>query len=623
MALDKSSSIPGYHIIKEIGQGGMATVYLAEQESDGCKIALKIIKPNLCKEHSWNDRFLYEAEVISQLSHPNIMPLLDIGQVNDQSYLAMEYIKGGNLADKIQQGLSIEDVINTLRDIATGLDFAGSNGFIHRDIKPENILFREDGTAVILDFGIAKSVNDNSRFTQTGVIVGTTSYMSPEQAQDFTLDPRSDIYSLGIVLYEMLTGAVPFQADSMLTVLMKHINNEPEPLPKNAALFQTIMDKMLAKQPQERYQNAAEILTDLDTLQYAHDNAIRLPVKKHGKNRTAASRAVATHISKKDLLPAIGIVLLLTIPGISGAVYMSTIEQQEQSILMEKRLITQDLKTAKERLNDQPMQSMTLLRDVLKKDKHNQQAIQLMQQLEHNYIAKAGFLITKKDIEATEQLFLQIKQLKLPASAFIETQIQLAELKKIKVIELANKKARQELMKNMPDILPDVPDAAPLKPVKTQRHKAVEIKKSEAELLALAHIQQLKSQKIALKAFNETLEINALAQAENNAKDALFNALSSQDFAQQSNSLNDAWFAVQQTFSIDENNIEAKKVQKTIIAVYENKLKLLIDDKSFDNAKIFLKQIQENNISSLKISHLTKRLKEKMRHKNRVLTGGF
>lgn len=244
----------------------MASVYLALQESFGRPVALKIMSDQLGQDDVWAQRFMHEARIVAQLSHSNIVPVFDVGSHGGRFYISMELLKGGKLDEKMQRGLPAAEAIRIACGVAAGLDYAGSKGFVHRDIKPDNIMFRDDGTPVILDFGIAKQKDGDSKMTKTGTIVGTTGYMSPEQAMGQELDERSDIYSLGIMLYELLTGTVPFRGDSAVAVLLKHVQETPPPLPASLSVFQPALDKALAKKPEDRYKRASEMVEHLQAL---------------------------------------------------------------------------------------------------------------------------------------------------------------------------------------------------------------------------------------------------------------------------------------------------------------------------------------------------------------------
>jgi serine/threonine-protein kinase PpkA len=260
--------IPGYRIIKPLGKGGMAVVYLAVQENFEREIALKIMAKHLLSDSSFGERFLREARIVAQLSHQNIVPVYDVGHFGDFHYMAMDYLPEGDLKGKLKKGLPLSEGINIIKAIATGLDYAHSKNFIHRDIKPENILFREDGGAVISDFGIARNTESETRMTMTGTVIGSPHYMSPEQAEAAHLDGRTDLYSLGVIFYEMLSGAVPFSGESAISIGVKHITAELPPLPADMIEFQEFIDIALAKDREERFQTGAEFRDALDEVSY-------------------------------------------------------------------------------------------------------------------------------------------------------------------------------------------------------------------------------------------------------------------------------------------------------------------------------------------------------------------
>jgi len=261
-------NIPGYIIHERLGFGGMATVYLAEQKSNKRKVALKVMSNRLGEEDVWARRFIQEAEVIAQLTHPNVVPVYDLGTHDGCFYIAMELLEAGSLKERLAEGLDVPEALKIVAGVAAGLDYAAEKGFVHRDIKPDNIMFRGNGDPVILDFGIVKQIDETaSAKTQTGMIIGTAAYMSPEQAQGHELDQRSDIYSLGIVFTEMLIGRQPFQGDSDVATLLMHLK-EPLPiLPSGLEVFQPIIDKSLAKDPFRRYTRAREIIDHIQSLE--------------------------------------------------------------------------------------------------------------------------------------------------------------------------------------------------------------------------------------------------------------------------------------------------------------------------------------------------------------------
>ena len=257
-------NIPGFDIDRMIGEGAMATVYLALQRSLERKVALKIMAPALAADASFCERFLREGKTLARLAHPHIVTVHDIGNAGEHYYMAMEYLPNGTLGERITAGLSPEQGLQYIRQIASALGYAHSQGLIHRDVKPANILFRADGTAVLSDFGIAKSLDDRTQFTQVGFAVGTPNYMSPEQARGLDIDGRADLYALGVVLYEILVGELPYMGTDALSTALAHLTQPLPELPIQHSRYQTLLQRLLAKNPDERFSNAGELLSALD-----------------------------------------------------------------------------------------------------------------------------------------------------------------------------------------------------------------------------------------------------------------------------------------------------------------------------------------------------------------------
>ncbi|SDZ79009.1 bifunctional serine/threonine-protein kinase/formylglycine-generating enzyme family protein [Microbulbifer marinus] len=262
-----SLEIPGYRILKKINQGGMSTVYLAVQRSVGRQVALKVMSPVLNADPIFSERFQREANIVGQLSHPNIVAIHDIGRYRSLNYIAMDYMPGGSVSDRLAKGVMEPlEALNVTRQIALALDHAHGKGYVHRDLKPENILFREDGSAVLTDFGVARAVARTTRMTSTGMVVGTPHYMSPEQARGAAIDGRADLYSLGVVFYEMITSAVPYQADEAVAIAIKHLTDPIPRLPARHSLYQNLVDRFLAKDPEHRFQRGLDVVDAIDQL---------------------------------------------------------------------------------------------------------------------------------------------------------------------------------------------------------------------------------------------------------------------------------------------------------------------------------------------------------------------
>lgn len=258
--------IPGYDIEGEIGEGAMASVYLATQRSLERKVALKVMAAALAADPSFCERFLREGKTLARLSHPHTVTIHDIGNVGELYYMAMEYLPNGTLKERIAAGLTPEQGVTLIRQIASALGYAHAQGLVHRDVKPANILFRADGTAVLSDFGIAKSLDDRTQFTQAGFAVGTPSYMSPEQARGQEIDGRADLYALGVVLYEILVGKLPYNGTDALSTALAHLTEPLPELPVHHGRYQGVLRKLLAKDPADRYPDAAALLLALDQL---------------------------------------------------------------------------------------------------------------------------------------------------------------------------------------------------------------------------------------------------------------------------------------------------------------------------------------------------------------------
>ena len=259
-------TIPGYDIQRELGRGGMAVVYLAIQQSFGREVALKILPREQADDADFAERFLREARIVSQLVHPNIVTVYDVGVHDGYRYLSMEYIHGQDLK-QAHGSLSRRELLRAIKDVARALDYAASKGYVHRDVKPENIMIRnEDGRVVLMDFGIARGNSTTLNMTRAGKAIGTPYYMSPEQTKGLPVDHRSDIYSLGVVLYQMLAGYVPYDADSAVAVGIKHLTEPIPMLPDSLRILQPVINTAMAKDPDHRYQTAGEMIAALDQI---------------------------------------------------------------------------------------------------------------------------------------------------------------------------------------------------------------------------------------------------------------------------------------------------------------------------------------------------------------------
>ena len=263
-------SLGKYRIVARLGQGGMAEVYKAYQPGLDRYVAIKVLHPHLAQDREFVSRFEREARSVSRLRHQHILQVFDFDSENDQHYMVMELVNGPNLGDefayrqRVGQTYSLSEIGRLLIALCQGTAYAHQQGMIHRDIKPSNLMFTEDGQLLIVDFGIARILG-NTQYTVTGALIGSPAYMSPEQGQSGHADARSDIYSIGIVLYELVTGRPPYKGDTPMATILKHIT---ETLPLPTAIqpdlpsnIEWLILKALSKKPEERFQTGLEMAT--------------------------------------------------------------------------------------------------------------------------------------------------------------------------------------------------------------------------------------------------------------------------------------------------------------------------------------------------------------------------
>lgn len=270
-------TIGKYRLLEPLGQGGFSTVYRAEHMTLGNEVALKVLRSELAQDETFVRRFRREARRTVLLDHPNIVRVLDLDQVDGQLFIAMEYVPSQDLHDVLimEKLLPLDRAVGIIRQLASALDYAHRRGLVHRDVKPGNVLVREDGVVKLTDFGLVKA-SEGSQLTQTGTTLGTPAYMSPEQTQGEPVDSRADLYALGVMAYEFVTGRVPFQGDTPVSVVYMHVHETP-PLPsmisqRAAGPVEPVLLKALAKNPADRYQTGSALANALSEAIYALDD---------------------------------------------------------------------------------------------------------------------------------------------------------------------------------------------------------------------------------------------------------------------------------------------------------------------------------------------------------------
>ena len=254
--------IKGYRFIKRLAVSEHSALYLAQKDTEDHQVVLKVLRqvPDFSDGLGAFDRFLQEYEMIAELDHPNIVDIYDLGVSDDHAHIAMEYVPGGDLKERIKKGVSEAEAIDYTRQIASALTQLHSLGILHRDLKPGNIMMRDNGSLALIDFGLAKRMRLEQEITGNGEIFGTPYYMSPEQGHADDVDERSDVYSLGIIFYEMLTGKKPFVGADAMSIIFKHTKSPVPVLPYHLSRHQALINLLLAKRPEDRLQSAQEVL---------------------------------------------------------------------------------------------------------------------------------------------------------------------------------------------------------------------------------------------------------------------------------------------------------------------------------------------------------------------------
>ncbi len=263
-ALPEQNLDIGYKFVRLIGQGAMSHVYLAERVIDKQSLVLKVLDLTKAESQTLIDRFLLEAELIADLDTPFVVKIYEHGMTENYGYIAMEFFSRGDLKQRMELNISPEVAFNYMQHICYGLSAIHRIGVVHRDLKPANIMFRGDDSLALADFGISKRIEQGTGLTSIGQVLGTPHYMSPEQGEALSVDGRADIYSAGILLYELLTGEKPFKAQTPAALIYQHVHGDIPLLPEALSKYQEIINRTLAKKPENRYQTAMELIYVLE-----------------------------------------------------------------------------------------------------------------------------------------------------------------------------------------------------------------------------------------------------------------------------------------------------------------------------------------------------------------------
>jgi serine/threonine protein kinase len=264
--LEPGFQLGHYRITRSLGSGGMADVYEAHDDNLERTVALKVLPIEYCRNPQLVARFAKEVRAAAKLNHRNIVTVYEVGHQDSYHYFSMRLLTGGDLRRRIEQGLSPMESLAILRELADAFAHAHARNFVHRDVKPENVMFDEQGFPVLTDFGIAKALDANTHMTRTGMTMGTPRYLSPEQASGKPVDARADLYSLGVMFFEMLTGKPPYDAEESMAVIFKHVTEPIPVLPPEVLRYQPLLEKLMAKDPAKRVPSAVDLIREIDAI---------------------------------------------------------------------------------------------------------------------------------------------------------------------------------------------------------------------------------------------------------------------------------------------------------------------------------------------------------------------
>lgn len=380
MTAEPLISIPGYTVHRLLGKGGMAAVYLATQNSLDRDVAIKVLLNN--NDEQFTQRFISEARIIATLNHPRVITVYDVAQLEDgRPYIVMEYLSGGDLARLKGQNLGPLYALELIRQIGEGLSVVHRRGIIHRDIKPANILFRDDGTVVLTDFGIAKDTRIDCDLTQDGISIGSPSYSSPEQSYCEPLDQRTDIYSLGVILLELMLGHNPFKGAHYAETVTNHATLPIPELPAPLRQYRPLLERMLAKNPSDRFESVDEMLTVLTD--HLHGRASILDQSITRQHFTPIRLEVPDDSRRKIKWAAVLAVLML---GVGVSVFYFSYESEHADQINEL-LVQAEQRMAEDKLADPEMDNARYyFNQILTLDPTNSAAIDGLEKIRQRLI---------------------------------------------------------------------------------------------------------------------------------------------------------------------------------------------------------------------------------------------
>ena len=448
--------LPGYELYERLGRGGMATVYRALHLNLDREVAIKVMDPGMNSDESFSERFIREARISARLTHPHVLQIYDVNTFDGYNYIAMELLGAGELSDFIHSGMPQKQIYMILQQMTEALDYASGRGYVHRDIKPSNIMLRDKEDFVLADFGIARAANSGTQMTQTGLMVGTPSYMSPEQAKGLDVDGRSDLYSLAVLWYEMMVKELPYDSDSAVTTAVKHLTEAIPPLPEHLSVYQDFLDKAMAKSAKDRFQTGREmyeaflaasagfeddqVLTEgverprqsstgaeaadsemtsmagVDSTRMSHSSSPAVssssrPYKLEGSTQrerlvsgTYASTDRASSKSGNSALRILVIVAVLAGAGFGGYTWW---QGQQGSVSKDQRAVTAELARAFSAMNEEDLAAAaSSFYKVLSMDGGNDAAQQGMDEVGELYTRAIERAIADRDVSRASQLML-------------------------------------------------------------------------------------------------------------------------------------------------------------------------------------------------------------------------